>query len=139
VEVIRLDRDRRLVTLSRPSSYHGDKGMRTSVKYNKLLIERGVSLARMNVRDVGLRRDDALLAVEFLKDEEIPILGGEVWHGREGHFELSYANWYTDLNPREDQRTYSSRSCEAAEQYVRDFPKQVGIEQLFVLVIQRRE
>jgi hypothetical protein len=111
--------------------------MRISAKYNNLLIERGVSLARMNVRDVGFRRDDALLAVKFLKDAEIPILGGDVWYGREGHFEPAYANWYTNPNPDENQYSYSNRSCEAAEQYLRNFPEQADVEQLFVLVIRQ--
>jgi len=91
----------------------------------------------MNVRDIGLFREDALLAIEYLRDAEIPILGGEVWYGRDDKFELTYENWHTDPNPMEDQRTYSQRSCKAAEQYVRDFPERADAETLFVLVIRR--
>ena len=85
--------------------------MRASTKYDELLIGKGISLAQMNVRDIGLHRDDALLAVEFLNDAEIPIPGGDVGYRRVDHFELSYENWYTDQNPAEDQRAYSYRSC----------------------------
>jgi hypothetical protein len=111
--------------------------MQNSSKYDELLIRAGISLAQMNVRDIGLLRDDALLAVECLKDAEIPILGGDVWYRRHGKFELAYANWYADQKPGEDRRTYSYRSWTAAKQYVRDFPKQAGVEPLFVFVVGR--
>jgi hypothetical protein len=111
--------------------------MRVSAEYNELLVSRGVSLAEMNVRDIGLFRDDALLAIDLLREAEIPILGGDVWYRRNGRFEPAYANWHTDPNPTEDQRTYSQRSCKTAEQYVRGFPEQAVVEPLFVLVIRR--
>ena len=109
--------------------------MRVSAKYNELLASKGVSLAKMNVRDIGLFRDDALLAIGFLRDADIPILGGEVWRRRDSKFELTYENWHTNSSPMEDQQTYSQRSCEAAEQYIRGFPEQADVELLFVLVI----
>jgi hypothetical protein len=111
--------------------------MRTSTEYDALLDSRGISLAQMGVREIGLRREDALLAVEFLRDAEIPILGGDVWYCRDGKFELTYENWYAEPNPIEDERAYAHRSCKIAEQYVRAFPKLAEVEPLFVLVIRR--
>jgi len=111
--------------------------VRVSARYEELLRSRGVSLAEMGVRDIGLVRNDALLAIEFLREAEIPILGGDVWFCRDGKLDVAYANWHTDPNPMEDPLVYSQRSCNASEQYVRDFPEQVDVEPLFVLVIGR--
>jgi hypothetical protein len=111
--------------------------MRTSEQFSELLASRGVVLAEMGVRDIGLLRDDALLAVELLRKAEIPILGGDVWYRRNGRFELAFANWYTDPDTMEDQRAYSQRSCSATEQYIREFLKPAEAELLFVLVIGR--
>ena len=86
----------------------------------------------------SVERCDALLAVKFLKDAEIPILS----EGMFGTVARVTSSQHTRIgtlirNPDENQYSYSNRSCEAAEQYLRNFPEQADVEQLFVLVIRQ--
>ena len=61
--------------------------------------------------DIALGREDALIAVEFLKEDGIPILGGDVFFRRKNRMELAYANWYTKILPDEEMSAYVERSC----------------------------
>jgi Immunity protein 40 len=108
--------------------------MRMSTDYHTLLVDNGIQLGILGLKDISLRRADALYAVELLRTAAIPILGGDVWFRRGGKIESAYANWHTDGKIGEDKDTYLQRTWDSTEQYIREFPVRTDAEPLFVLV-----
>ena|SRR6266478_3141219 len=109
--------------------------MKTSNRYIELLNTNGVSLQTLGIRDIGLERSEALLAIEFLKEDSIPILGGDVYLRNGAAIEPSYANWHCDPKPGESKEDYFTRSWLTAEDYIRKYPEPVNGKPLFGIVI----
>jgi hypothetical protein len=102
--------------------------------YAQLLATKGVSLGRLGLREVALRREDALGAIRVLRESSVPILGGDVYFEHQGSIEPAYANWYVDRQDAEPRKDFADRSCSKAESYVAGFPKGTDKQPLFVLV-----
>lgn len=109
--------------------------MKMTERYAHILGTKGVSLGGLGLRDMALRRCDALVAIRALKDSSVPILGGDVYLERAGGVELGYANWYVDRLDGETLQEFAVRSCCKAEEYVGGFPGLADAQPLFVLVI----
>ncbi len=86
------------------------------------------------LREVGLERSDALLAIELLRENMVPVLGGDVYFRQNSKITVAYANWYCEPKVGEDVVDFSSRSCSKADEYIKQFPTQDGKEALFVIV-----
>jgi hypothetical protein len=95
-------------------------------RYQQLLRTRGVSLQAFGLRDIALEREDAISALEFLREDSVPVVGGDVYCQRDGRIELAYANWHCDPNAGEPPGDYLSRSVVAAEHYIKRFPERPG-------------
>jgi lipoprotein NlpI len=108
--------------------------MTMTENYAQLLATRGVSLDRLGLRAVALRRDDALAAIKALRESSVPILGGDVYFEHGENVESAYANWYVDKQDTESRTDFAARSCSKAENYVASFPKRTDKQPLFVLV-----
>jgi hypothetical protein len=106
--------------------------MTASNEFEDLLKNAGISLAMPGLKDVGLLREDALRAVEILRDAKLPILGGDVYFRRKDRIEIAYANWYANSKPSEDRETYIRRSWDTTEAYLRNFTEPSDAEALFV-------
>jgi hypothetical protein len=113
--------------------------MTDSKEFEELLKNAGISLATLGLRDIGLLRNDALRAVEILRNTNLPILGGDVYFRRKDRIKFAYANWIADPNPSEDRETYLRRSWDTTEAYLRSFPESSDTEPLFVIVVPRRK
>ncbi len=61
------------------------------------ILNSGVSLACVGVKNWALERDDALRAICELKALGVPILGGDVYQLVGEVIEQSYDNWYCEL------------------------------------------
>jgi hypothetical protein len=104
-------------------------------RYEEILAAKGVSLDRLGLQELALRRSDALDAIQVLRDLSIPVLGGDVYLERAGGVELGYANWHVERQSREEAGQFAERSCIKAESYVMAFPRRAEETPLFVLVI----
>jgi hypothetical protein len=91
--------------------------------YENFLSAKGVSLDDLGLRDIALRCDDAIAAINFLRDEKVAILGGDVYFLREDRVELAYANWYVSKNSGESFEEFSLRSLKETEMYINGFPE----------------
>jgi hypothetical protein len=118
-------------------------------RYSNLLEKKGISLATVNSgsRELAFEGGDALEAIEILKTEETPILGGDVLSkDSEG---LGYAyqiwgakyhslNWYCDKFPDESTKEYIERSIALAYESIQNavsVAKKLDKECFFVLVV----
>lgn len=108
--------------------------MRKSIEFDELLKTAGVSLQNPGLTEVGLRRADALHAVNILRNARLAILGGEVYlHQKERVRPWSPNSWHVDPKPREDRETYLRRTWDQAENYISLFPTPADGEPLFVI------
>jgi hypothetical protein len=103
-------------------------------RYAQLLAEKGVALDKLGLREVALRREDALSAIQALKESSVPILGGDMYFDHQGGVEPAYANWYVDRQGAESRKEFAERSCLKAKDYVASFPDRTDKHSLFVLV-----
>ena len=109
--------------------------MKLLENYKRILAARGVGLDGLGLREVALRRSDAIDAIDALRAGSVPILGGDVYSEREGTIEPAYANWHVDQDSGEGETDFAERSCLKAESYVEMYPRTSGEEPLFVLVV----
>lgn len=96
--------------------------MKTENEYQLLLESKGIPLRRFGIADIALSRADAILAVSFLRNASIPILGGDVYYQKYSGIELAYANWHSDPVNGEDRDSFVTRSCLETLNYIEGFP-----------------
>ena len=109
--------------------------MRAPQDYKHLLETKGIPLRELGIQDIALEREDALLAVQFLRKASIPILGGDVYLKRGAKIELAYADWHSDPHRGEDLDRYFERSWAGTENYLRSFSQPPDAMPLFSLVV----
>lgn len=67
-------------------------------------------MTEFGVREPGLRREDALRAVNSLRESAVPILGGDVYFQQDGSVQPAYANWSVDRQEAESRTDFAERS-----------------------------
>ncbi|WP_218353252.1 Imm40 family immunity protein [Alteromonas lipotrueiana] len=65
-------------------------------KYKNLIEEKGVSLYEIGVSGVAFRADDALLAIELIKEAGGVIYGGDVINFTDNKPDMGHDNWSCD-------------------------------------------
>jgi len=110
--------------------------MKDIIKYEHLLNSKGLPLVELlGIHEVALMREDALAAVELLRNASIPILGGDLYLKRGTSVESASTNWSTTCMPGESEEHYLIRSWENTEKFIKELPQLNGATPLFVLVI----
>ena len=92
--------------------------------YLKYIESNGVSLSKIGTTGYGLNRKTALAAIELLKKEGIPILGGDVLKQTNNEIGFTYDSWYIDKEPDIDEKEYVKRSVEKTIDYIKNYPEQ---------------
>ena len=70
---------------------------------------------------------------KFLKNN-VPILGGDVYCLNKGIITNSYDNWYCNLETGESQKHFAERSSYIAKQYIKNYPENNKIENIFSII-----
>lgn len=96
--------------------------MKTSIEYQRLIQSCGISLQDIGIEDIALNREDAIFAIDLLRQSAIPILGGDVYIRNSGRIDHAYANWHSDPKANETRDQFAERSCLEARRYVSDYP-----------------
>ncbi|MHC8393465.1 Imm40 family immunity protein [Pseudomonas sp. LB3P93] len=78
----------------------------------------GVSLEHLGVRNWALGRDEALRAVYELEAFGISILGGDVYQLVGETAEQTYDSWYCDQGSDESDSDFLKRSSDKAASYI---------------------
>lgn len=113
--------------------------MKISSRYQALLDKKGIRLFEdFGIIDMALKRQDALLAVDFLREDGISILGGDVFFQVGTALELAYANWFTEKRAGEDLDAFIKRTCLETASYIEGFPSKSGVTPLFALVVSKQ-
>jgi hypothetical protein len=103
-------------------------------QFQLLLLERGVPLNHLGLRDIALEKSQALAAIDLLQDASRSILGGDVYLKRGDRIEVGYANWHSDPKPGEGHENFVLRSCAETRKYIEGFPPCDAVP-LFVFVV----
>ena len=108
--------------------------MTDALDFKDFIQKHGSNISGTN--EYGLVLIDALSAIGIAKDENLPILGGDVYSLISGEIEPAYANWYVNRHPSESAIEYTQRTWNESEKYIKKYPKpDNGSEVLFVLVV----
>lgn len=73
-------------------------------------------------RNWALNKEQALIAIDRLRDAGIAVLGGDVLAGPEEKYRPTYDNWYFEPQDSVDDRKAVSSSALKASAYVRAYP-----------------
>lgn len=91
----------------------------------------GRGLVRTRTRNWALTREQALNAIDKLRDANVAVLGGDVLSGPDESYRHTYNNWYFEPStPSIDSDVVSSGALKAST-YVRSYPHD---DAYFVLV-----
>ena len=106
-----------------------------SEKYNFFLIQFGESLADIGINEIALNREYALKAVDILRTESIPILGGDVYEKQDETYCSTYDNWYCEKSNYTNDEEYLKESWNKAENYIKNYNCGEGNLFFFTIVI----
>ncbi len=81
----------------------------------------GICLKNVGVNNWALNKKQALYAVEELKKNGVPILGGDVYEKQYCKFIQNYDNWFCDKKEYEKDEDFLSRSIQIAFNYINSY------------------
>lgn len=109
-------------------------------KYSELVKDRGVQLKdKTGTLDWALKREDALAALQLLRQEARAVLGGDVVLEKDGKFYFIFhdrvqGTWHIDQRDNESAESYIARSIRETEDYIESYPEKSGGNYYYVLV-----
>ena len=109
--------------------------MKLSSKIKQILSE-GFCLQKYGINNWALTENQALLAIEKIKELNIAILGGDACFRSNGIFQLNYDNWYVEKKLSESKKDYSYRSATETIQYIKEYKNHKYDEVFFILVLE---
>lgn len=82
-------------------------------------------------RNWALSKEQALTAIDCLRDAGIAVLGGDVLGGPEENYRHTYDNWYFEPQSSGAESDAVSSGAQKASSYIRGYPR---ADAYFVLV-----
>ena len=70
---------------------------------------------------IGFTRENALLIAKEIRQENIPIIGGDVYYLNNGEINAAYDSWCCDEEDNETLRQYIERSYQVTIDYITKF------------------
>lgn len=92
--------------------------------YIEFVKTNGINLKDMGICSYILGYDNAIKALEILKNNKIPILGGDLYVKNGNKFETSSESWYCNQIHGEPRNNYALRSYIKAIDYLKIFEPQ---------------
>ena len=86
-------------------------------------------LSPMGVSSVAFTKENALLILRIIREENIPILGGDVCFVINGNIQYTADNWSFSKKDDETLRQYTERSYQATIDYITKYYRTEYIEE----------
>ena len=104
--------------------------------YFSFICENGIALSNINPGsdELALKIEDGLTAIDLLRHEKIPILGGDILAIKNGVLTYTYENWYCNEKSTEKRIDYLNRSYDVAVEYIVNIMKKNEIQKYVVFV-----
>jgi hypothetical protein len=96
--------------------------IRQSVK--EKIIVKSISLEKFGLNDLAWNKEDAKNLIQLIKDDNIGILGGDVYKLKSNHLESLGDNWYCETKKIESKEEYNTRSKAESLSYIEKYPIQ---------------
>lgn len=87
------------------------------------ILNNAISLTQLGINDLAWEKKDALRLIETLMQDEIAILGGDVYKVEGKKITPTYDSWYCDRVPSEKPEKYNTRSKLKALDYIKNYPE----------------
>lgn len=100
----------------------------------KKILDAAIPLEKYGIRDLAWKKDSAIALVKSLQDDEIGILGGDVYKIELDRLIPTYDNWSSDHEEGELKKDYFLRSKSKALDYITHYPVDTNENILFSLV-----
>jgi hypothetical protein len=98
------------------------------------ILKMGKPLDSIGVNNWALSKKEALIAIEKLTQECVPILGGDVYEMINGRLKSTYDSWYCDIEEDESENSFLIRSIDKAGTYIRKYNARNANAIYFVIV-----
>ncbi len=107
---------------------------------NRLLVpsklwSRAQSLSELGLEELAWHPEDAFQLLRLIHQEEIAVLGGDVYLKRAGRLEPSHENWYAERDAEESLSAFASRSQTIAFENCVRLTAPAAVERWVVLVL----
>ncbi|MCH9633989.1 MAG: hypothetical protein S4CHLAM7_07230 [Chlamydiae bacterium] len=99
---------------------------------NKIL-KNSISLEKYSLNDFAWDKKSALDMLNSILNEDLGVLGGDVYQMTEKRLISNGENWFSEANEGEDKRAFFLRSKLEAIKYIQQFP--VGEEENIIFAI----
>lgn len=63
------------------------------------------------------------MSIDILKNEKIPILGGDVYYIDKNYIHYTYDNWHIQRESNESYHSYLNRSINFSREYINKYTK----------------
>src|SRR5574344_2470147 len=80
-----------------------------------------VNISSVGVNSIAFTKENALLMAKIIRQENIPILGGDVYFLNNGQIEAALDNWSCDKTADETLRDYTERSYRDTIDYITQY------------------
>jgi len=109
--------------------------MPTPSQFNEIQRAHGYSLREIGVAGTGLKRADALAAIDALAGADVAIVSGDVLRVVDNIPRYTYNNWRARRGLGEGFAEFSARSLDVARNYVQSFVEDGYQLTLYTLVL----
>jgi len=109
--------------------------MPTPSQFNEIQRAHGYSLREIGVAGTGLKRADALAAIDALAGADVAIVSGDVLRVVDNIPRYTYNNWRARRGLGESFAEFSARSLDVARNYVQSFVEDGYQLTLYTLVL----
>jgi hypothetical protein len=109
--------------------------MRLPKTIPQAFLSRRRSLEALGLGDPAWQINDAKDLMQALRGTTVAVLGGDIYHERQGILVSSYDNWYTERTPHESLERFALRSQSRALEYLERYQLSSDAETLVGLVM----
>lgn len=95
-----------------------------------ITLEKKLFGININNSEIGFTYPKILDIIEYYYNNEIPILGGDIYIKIDNKYEPTYDNWY--IEKESFQKSYLQESIQYAREYIEEYPDKDKVA--FVLV-----
>jgi Immunity protein 40 len=105
--------------------------MKNFVQYSKA---NGVPVDAGTNTEFAFSRVNAMTSLNLFREQEVGILGGDVFVLVDGRLVHVYANWHCDPRVNESKQEFAIRSQSTARNYIENYPSK-DLEPFFSFVL----
>jgi hypothetical protein len=98
------------------------------------ILKKAISLEKFDLFDLAWTKSDAIELIESLMNDEIGILGGDVWIFESDSLTPAYDNWYSNYEEGETCPEFYLRSKKRSIAYIKSYPEHCLKNKVFSMV-----